>query len=77
VRTTRALDGIALVPADGRLVATFSNQLPVPLENLSLRLHHEGCYGKPGAPTEEKAFRPPGGAVPGRRHRVPGPNPPV
>ena len=56
VRAARALGGVTLSRAGDRLVAAFSNELPVALEGLSLRLHYEGCYGKPGAPTESKSF---------------------
>lgn len=41
---------------------SLKNTLGVPLKGVRLRLHYEGCYGKPGAPDET---RPVGDVAPG------------
>ena len=52
------------------LVVRFRNPLTRPLGNVSLQLHYEGCYGKPGSSTHEKAI---GTLAPGAiaEHRFP------
>jgi len=36
-------------PADDRVAITLTNPFDRPLTDIALTVHHEGCYGKPGA----------------------------
>lgn len=40
-----------------RLQVRFKNTLKVPLGKTTLRLHYEGCYGKPGSMHEDRSFK--------------------
>jgi len=51
--SVRRLDELK-VEADGeQIVASFQNPLPFALTGVRLRMHYEGCYGKPGATSLE------------------------
>lgn len=45
----RRLDELSVTREGEELVVSFKNPLPVALEGVSLRMHYEGCYGKPGS----------------------------
>ena len=45
----RRLDELSVTREGEELVVSFENPLPVALEGVSLRMHYEGCYGKPGS----------------------------
>ena len=56
VRRVRAFDGLTVAREGSELVVTFTNPLPETLIDVVLTMHYEGCYGKPGAMTQEMAF---------------------
>lgn len=47
--SVRRLDELKAVLAEDRVTASFENPLPFALTGVRLRMHYEGCYGKPGA----------------------------
>lgn len=53
VSSLRELDELAVRRDGDELVAEFSNPLPFALTGVRLRMHYEGCYGKPGTTSRE------------------------
>lgn len=51
--SVRRLEELQVVAKGDRAVASFENPLPFALTNVRLRMHYEGCYGKPGATRHE------------------------
>ncbi|MCA9681043.1 MAG: hypothetical protein KC457_02535 [Myxococcales bacterium] len=47
--SVRPLDELTVTLEEDRLLATLQNPLPFALTDLTLRMHYEGCYGKPGS----------------------------
>jgi len=47
-------DGIKVSKAEDKVVVSFTNPFDFALDNVVLSVHYEGCYGKPGAPTESR-----------------------
>jgi hypothetical protein len=46
--SARRLDELQVVANGDRVTASFENPLPFALTGVRLRMHYEGCYGKPG-----------------------------
>jgi hypothetical protein len=46
--SVRRLDELKLEAVGEHVVASFENPLPFALTGVQLRMHYEGCYGKPG-----------------------------
>jgi hypothetical protein len=56
--SVRRLDELKAVVAGEQVTASFENPLPFALTGVRLRMHYEGCYGKPGATSmESEALR--------------------
>lgn len=53
ITSVRRLDELKVVAKGERVTASFDNPLPFALTDVRLRMHYEGCYGKPGATTHE------------------------
>ena len=51
--SVRRLDELRVEREGEQLVVSFLNPLPFALDGLTLRMHYEGCYGKPGTSTRE------------------------
>ncbi|NVB41116.1 hypothetical protein G6O69_24970 [Pseudenhygromyxa sp. WMMC2535] len=49
VASVRPLDELSIRREGQELVVEFENPLPFALEDLGMRVHYEGCYGKPGS----------------------------
>lgn len=49
ISSVRRLDELKVVAKRSRVTASFVNPLPFALTDVRLRMHYEGCYGKPGA----------------------------
>ena len=52
----RPFDGLLVTPAGDDLEVRFRNPIDVTLENVTLTLHYEGCYGKPDAAVRHAVF---------------------
>jgi hypothetical protein len=55
-RRVEAFGGLAVALERGELRARFRNTLGRELTDLTLTMHYEGCYGKPGATSETRRF---------------------
>ncbi len=51
--SVRRLDELRVELDGDRILASFENPLPFALTGVRLRMHYEGCYGKPGATSRE------------------------
>jgi hypothetical protein len=51
--SVRRLDELKVVANGDRVTASFENPLPFALTGVRLRMHYEGCYGKPGTTNKE------------------------
>ena len=62
VSEIKKLEGLRALRTDKGIEVKFINPFKVPLRNLTLRMHYEGCYGKPGHDTVDRRRRelPPG-----------------
>jgi len=58
IRMSRATPVKLAATSPGATVdVSFTNPLDKPLKNLTVTVHHEGCYGKPGATSAAKTFK--------------------
>jgi hypothetical protein len=51
--SVRRLDELTVEAVGDRVHARFENPLPFALTGVRLRIHYEGCYGKPGTTSRE------------------------
>lgn len=56
-RTVRAIKPLSARRRGDQLLVSFKNTLKVSLGPTTLRLHYEGCYGKPGSMHEDRRFK--------------------
>jgi hypothetical protein len=54
VQELRPLAELTVRNVDGALAIDFRNPLPVELRDVVLRMHYEGCHGKPGTATRDE-----------------------
>lgn len=55
--SVRRLDELKVKTKGDTVTVSFENPLPFALTDVRLRLHYEGCYGKPGATQKESKSR--------------------
>lgn len=51
--SVRRLDELTVATDGDQIIASFQNPLPFALTGVRLRMHYEGCYGKPGTTSRE------------------------
>jgi len=56
-RSIRAFDGLSIKRKKKQLVVTLKNTLGRNIESLTLSMHYEGCYGKPGTMRVERKIK--------------------
>jgi len=54
--SVRDLTELSADQKDGKVTVHFINPVAETLKDLTMRIHYEGCYGKPGHHSEEKSF---------------------
>ena len=58
MRMTRATPVQLTAKSEGTTIdVSFTNPLKTPMTGLTVTVHHEGCYGKPGATSAAKTFK--------------------
>ncbi len=52
--SVKALEGFSATLDGDQVVVTFQNTTGAPLTDVAIKVHYEGCYGKPGTATETR-----------------------